>query len=113
MAKRRSRRLRKKLRLREFRELGFSWKAVFKQPLSADRAEAFVDALLCEVIESQGLSLGGWATGGFVANAGRGSVTEGQRKGVLDWLEGRDDVEEVKASQLVDAWDYLEEDGAP
>ncbi|GAB3499993.1 hypothetical protein GCM10027399_25540 [Curvibacter fontanus] len=59
MAKNRSRRLRKKLRIGEFQELGFTWEASFKLPLSPDQAEALVAALIVEAIEPGDLAFGG------------------------------------------------------
>lgn len=104
MPKRRSRRLRKKLHIGEFQELGFEFDVQFKREPTPDEAESFVDALLAEAIESRNLAFGGWAQGGYVARAGRGSVTEQERDAVLDWLRSRPEVREVRASGLKDVW---------
>jgi len=111
MTKKRSRRLRKKLRVGEFQELGFSWEATFKTPLNPEQSEILVDSLLSEVIEPEGLGFGGWASGGFVVGFKRGSVSEFQREDVLKWLRSRPEIDEVKASGFVDAW-YGQDDGA-
>lgn len=101
MAKQRSRRLRKKLHVGEFQEFGFA----FKAELKADaREEVFVDALLEEVIEPNNLEFGGWATGGFVTKAVRGTVSEEERQAVLNWLRARPELASARASELVDAW---------
>lgn len=57
MAKQRSRRLRKKLRIDEFQELGFSVKWSFAEGTSVEEIDSVVDALILEVIEPQGLAL--------------------------------------------------------
>ncbi|GAB3497603.1 50S ribosome-binding protein YggL [Curvibacter fontanus] len=110
MTKKRSRRLRKKLRVGEFQELGFSWEAKFKSLLTPEQSEALIDSLLSEVIEPEGLGFGGWASGGFIVGFKRGSVSESQRETVLKWLRSRAEIDEVKASGLVDAW-YGEDKG--
>ena len=51
MAKQRSRRLRKKLRIDEFQELGFSVKWSFAEGTSVEEIDSVVDALILEVIE--------------------------------------------------------------
>lgn len=103
MTKNRSRRLRKKLRVAEFQELGFSWEATFRMPLSPEQSEVLIDSMLSEVIEPEGLGFGGWASGGFVVGINRGSVSELQREAVLKWLRSRPEIDAVKASGLVDA----------
>jgi hypothetical protein len=104
MAKNRSLRLRKKLRIGEFQELGFTWEASFKLPLSPDQAEALVDALIVEAIEPGDLAFGGWANGGVVTPLRRGSVSESQRLAVLSWLRARKEIADVRASALFDVW---------
>lgn len=101
MAKARSRRLRKKLRLGEFQELGFFYEATIKG--SVDE-HAFIDGLLSEVIEPNGLGFGGWVGGGAVSKLHRGSVSEGERKLVLNWLAERPEVMSLSATDLVDMW---------
>jgi uncharacterized protein YggL (DUF469 family) len=101
MAKQRSRRLRKKLHVGEFQELGLA----FKSRLKADtQEEAFVEALLREFIEPKGLEFGGWAAGGFVTKASRGHVSEEDRTALIDWLRQRPEVDSVLMSGLLDAW---------
>ena len=109
MTKHRSRRQLKKLHLGEFQELGFAFKAQLKD---GAREEVFVDALLEEVIEPQGLEFGGWSTGGFVTKAARGSVSPENRTAVVEWLRARTDLASARVSELVDAWytDFVVED---
>ena len=102
----RSRRLRKKLHVDEFRELGFAVRFVLApsdDPLASLR---FWDAFLAEAIEAQALQYGGGAEG-FVC-AERGSVAEAQRAQVRDWLLARGEATQVEVGPLVDAW-YCDE----
>jgi uncharacterized protein YggL (DUF469 family) len=101
MSKRRSLRLRKKLHIGEFQELGFSFEAKIKKGTNED---ALIDAFLEGSIAPQRLSFGGWVTGGTVANAARGSVSPEARQNVLVWLKARPEVEAIKASELMDMW---------
>ncbi len=101
MAKSRSLRLRKKLHVGEFQQLGF----LFEATLSKDADdEALVDAFLDQAIAPRGLSFGGWATGGAIDKLGRQSVTEDDRAAVLAWLVARAEVVALSASGLVDMW---------
>ncbi|RZL03818.1 MAG: DUF469 family protein [Rubrivivax sp.] len=101
MAKTRSRRLRKKLRVGEFQQLGFLFEAELTQ--DADD-EALVDAFLAQAITPNNLSFGGWATGGAIDKLGRQSVTEPERSAVLAWLTARPEVSALSATGLVDMW---------
>lgn len=102
-----NRRQRKKHRLREFQELGFSLH--FRTPADwqvVDR-DAFLDAAIAEV-ERLGLELGGgtgeiWDV--YVSGAGpRATVTSGQRAALLEWLAATGHVSDVYAGPLEDAW---------
>jgi len=97
----RSRRLRKKLHVDEFREDGFHVRFALRA-LSAAEADRFWDAFLAEAIEARGLTYGG-AEEGFVA-ALRGSATEADRDAVRDWLAARPEVMSAEVGSLVDAW---------
>lgn len=101
MAKARSRRLRKKLRLGEFQELGFFYEATIKDDVDE---HAFIDGLLSEAIEPNGLGFGGWVGGGAVSKLSRGSVSEDERQAVLDWLARCPEVQSLSATGLVDMW---------
>lgn len=100
----RSRRLRKKLHLDEFQELGFDVESTLKEPL-ADTAEfdllvAFVEG----VIEPRGLIYGGGLSCGYVCKAGGGSATDEDRAAVREWLQARAEVASVVVKELSDAW---------
>lgn len=101
MAKARSRRLRKKLHLGEFQELGFFYETTIKDGTDE---HAFIDGLLSEAIEPNGLGFGGWVGGGAVSKQSRGSVSEEERHAVLDWLARRPEVLSLSATGLVDMW---------
>lgn len=101
MAKARSRRVRKKLRLGEFQEMGFFYEATI---ISGIDEHAFIDGLLSEAMEPIGLAFCGWVGGGVVSKLRRGSVSEGERQAVLDWLARRPEVQSLSATGLVDMW---------
>lgn len=102
-----NKRLRKKKRVGEFRELGF--RVRFETPgLSAEQIDTLIDRWLAEAIEPQGLFCGGscgpveWE--GFVQLDQRGSVTEEQREAVTKWLKSESSIKKVEVFPLVDAW---------
>ena len=102
-----NKRLRKKKRIGEFRELGF--RVQFETPgLNKEQTDALCDRWLAEAIESQGLICGG-ACGpvewdGFVQLDHRGSATDEHRQAVTKWLESQTSVKKVQVSPLIDAW---------
>lgn len=104
MATNRSRRLRKKLCVDEFQELGFELNLGFKEDLADEAIDAFLDAFLTEAMDANGLDYVGGDDYGLVCLAKRGSVTEEQRHIVEAWLKGRDEVNSVEVSPLLDAW---------
>lgn len=104
MTSQRSRRLRKKMRVDEFQEMGFNFTATLKDKLNDEQADAVIDALLDEVVSPRGLEFGGWIGGGFICKSGRGSATEEDREAVINWLRQRPEVETAEADPLVDAW---------
>ncbi len=98
----RSRRLRKKLRIDEFRLLGF---ALSFEILPAPGTQAYDDvwnALLSEGIEAHALTMGGGNEHAFIVPE-QGSATEAHRARVRDWLLARADVTDVVVGPLVDA----------
>jgi uncharacterized protein YggL (DUF469 family) len=104
MATNRSRRLRKKLCVDEFQELGFELNLSFKEDLTEEAIDAFLDAFLTEAMDANGLDYVGGDDYGLVCLAERGSVTEEQRAIVEAWLKGRSEVIKVEVSPLMDAW---------
>lgn len=100
----RSRRLRKKLHLDEFQELGFEIETVLKAPLVGDVEEALLVAFVEGVIEPRNLIYGGGLTAGYVCKAGRGSASDEDRAAVRSWLEARAEFSSVTVHELSDAW---------
>jgi uncharacterized protein YggL (DUF469 family) len=104
MATNRSRRLRKKLCVGEFQELGFELNLSFKEDLNDKAIDAFLDAFLTDAMDSNGLDYVGGDDYGLVCLAKRGSVTEEQRATVESWLKARSELTNVEVSPLMDAW---------
>ena len=104
----RKRRLRKKLRVGEFQELGFDVTYTSKAELTALERDKLLDAFVECAIEASELAAGG---GGittmnfFVASSKRrGSATEMHRQVVATWLSSRADVASFEVGVLRDAW---------
>jgi len=112
MATNRSRRLRKKLCVDEFQELGFELNLNFKENLSDEAVDAFLDQFLRDAMTANGLGYVGGDDYGLVCLAKRGSVSEEQRAQVEAWLKGRDELADVSVSPLIDVW-YPENDINP
>jgi uncharacterized protein YggL (DUF469 family) len=108
MAARHNRRQRKKLRLREFQELGFAVSAALRDPLDGAQRDALIDTFLKECIEANGMLFGGGINrtldGYVVAHGVRASTTEAQRAIVRAWLDARAELESVAVEPLTDAW---------
>lgn len=104
MATNRSRRLRKKLCVDEFQELGFELNLDLKDDLSVEEIDTFLDQFILQALEANGLDYVGGEDFGLVCLAERGSVSEEQRAAVESWLEGRSELSKVEVSPLVDAW---------
>jgi len=104
MATNRSQRLRKKLCVDEFQELGFELNLDFKENLAEEAIDAFLNAFLKEAMEANGLGYVGGDDFGLVCLEKRGSVSEAQRSAVEAWLKGRDELTKVEVSPLLDVW---------
>lgn len=104
MATNRSRRLRKKLCVDEFQELGCELTMNFREGLTQAEADQFVDQFLLEAIDGNGLGYVGGEDYGFVCLSKRGSVSEEQRSQLEAWLKGRNEVVEFNLSPLLDVW---------
>lgn len=104
----RSPRLRKKLRVGEFTELGFNLKFSLKSELDEAAQHTFFDAFLGESLEQAGLAFFGFDDNagnieGFVTSSKRGSVSEAQRSGFESWLKARSEVAKIDVSELKDS----------
>ena len=73
MATNRSRRLRKKLCVDEFQELGFELNLEFKEDLTDEAVDAFLDAFLADAMDANGLDYVGGDDFGLVCKAERGN----------------------------------------
>ena len=104
MPKQRSRRLRKKLHLGEFQEFGFMVDIELVADVSPEAREAFVEALLVDVIDARCLAYGGGELGGFVCGYEKPSATEEDRAALREWLSARSEVLSADVGELVDAW---------
>jgi uncharacterized protein YggL (DUF469 family) len=112
--KRLNRRQRKKRHVGEFQELVFSAQLTFRAPLDRQAHDTFIEAFI-GMVEPRGLAIGAFGGGamvtetdGIVMKWRSGSVSEAERLGVIQWLEGRPEVGTVVAGGLVDAhygWD--------
>jgi uncharacterized protein YggL (DUF469 family) len=105
-AKNRSRRLRKKLRVDEFQELGFDLAWTFAEGTSNQAIDEFLDKLFAEVIEPNGLGFGGegdllWH--GLICTQKLGKCTEEQRTLVENWFKEQG-IDSIKVSDLYDVW---------
>ena len=101
--RRRSKRLRKKLRIEEFKEYGFAVSFRVSESLSPKATDEFWTSFVEQLIEARGLAFAGGEEG-YVAKFGRGSATEQDRRAVAAWLQSRAEVERVTVGPLEDAW---------
>lgn len=107
MQKPRSRRLRKKLHIGEFKEYGFSLDITF------DKNKALFDAALDSLLEF--VEMNNWVIAGggdsnsdiisgFVCKWSKGSLTEEDSLMIKRWLREQDWVLEFTVHKLQDAW---------
>jgi uncharacterized protein YggL (DUF469 family) len=101
-------RLRKKLRLCEFREYAFDVSYRLRDGLPTTEADDFLFRFLEQAIEANALACGG---GGrphayefCVTSAGRGSPTEEQRAALGAWLADQAEVTHHSLGEFFDAW---------
>ncbi len=105
-AKNRSRRLRKKLRVDEFKELGFDVAWQLKTDITSAELDRFIDKFFAEAIQPNGLGFGGegdtlWH--GIVCTQKLGSCTQEHRTDVEKWLTANG-ATLVAVSELYDVW---------
>ncbi|NRF56249.1 YggL family protein [Citrobacter braakii] len=106
MAKNRSRRLRKKMHIDEFQEIGFSVAWRFSEGTSGEQVDQIVDDFINEVIEPNKLAFDGsgyLAWEGLICLQEIGKCTEEHQAIVRKWLEEHK-LEEVRTSELFDIW---------
>ncbi|RZK34717.1 MAG: DUF469 family protein [Hymenobacter sp.] len=108
-------RLRKKLRLREFREMGFHVRFELAANYTQEDTDSLLDNLI-DFVEANGLFIGGGLNFFYVTAKPRHSVTEPQRQLLSDWLAQQPLVTELQVLPLSDAWyvqDAEREDALP
>ncbi|MBF1994562.1 YggL family protein [Serratia symbiotica] len=106
MAMKRSRRLRKKLHIEEFQEMGFSVAWRFTEGTAVEDIDNTLDAFIDEAIEPNGLAFDGsgylqWE--GLICLQRIGHCTNEHRAQVKNWLDARKLID-VKVSDLFDIW---------
>jgi len=101
--KNRTRRLRKKLRVGEFAEMGCH---IDIRLSSTEAWDQTLDHLIT-FVEHRQMAFGGGGDEktirGFVTKMGRGTLTETDRSDMLTWLENQPHFEAFKVSPLLDA----------
>lgn len=106
MAVKRNRRLRKKLHIAEFQELGFSVSWDFSKGTDIQVIDQTLDAFIQEVIDGNGLAYDGsgylhWE--GLVCLQKIGKCTEQHRELVTQWLQAKK-LENIIITPLFDVW---------
>lgn len=102
----RSRRLRKKMRIDEFQELGFIVKWSFAEGTPIEEVDSTVDALIAEAIEPHGLAFeasGYLSWEGIVCLQKIGKCTEEHREAVESWLKAKG-MKDIVVTELFDVW---------
>ena len=107
-AKKRSRRLRKKLYVDEFKVLGFEVDLTFADSTTEEAMDVFFEDFLTNVIDANQLVFGGGGTkegfSGFVVPAKRyASSSEDHRKLLDSWFEQQEMVTNYSVGGLIDA----------
>ena len=106
MATNRNRRLRKKLRVDEFQELGFDLSWRFAEGTSEDAMDALLDDLIAEVIVPNKLAFaadGELEWDAMICTEALGKCTEEQRQQVESWLSAKG-VLDLEVRPLFDLW---------
>ncbi|WJV63547.1 YggL family protein [Pectobacteriaceae bacterium C52] len=106
MAKNRSRRLRKKMHIDEFKEFGFSVNWCFAEGTDVNGIDRILDQFVDDVIEPNGLAFEGsgylqWE--GLICLQKQGNCTDEHRQQVMSWLKDHQ-LTEVSVSDLFDIW---------
>jgi len=104
-------RLRKKLRLREFQEMGFHTTFELADYKSPEATDTLLDSIIA-FAEANSLFLAGGLNFFYVTAGPRRSVTEAQRLLFTDWLMQQQAIIDLKVLPLSDAWYVKDEEWA-
>lgn len=96
-------RLRKKLRLQEFREFVFHVRFDLTVPNTNEANDAFTDKLF-PFVEGNNLLINGTLTDFYVQPERRRSATEADRQVLLGWLAQQPEIVNFEVGPLADAW---------
>ncbi|WP_286192473.1 50S ribosome-binding protein YggL [Hymenobacter sp. BT559] len=96
-------RLRKKLRLREFQEMGFHVDFKVDIPANSEVEDAFFDKLF-DFVDERELSIGGNMSNFYVSRGERNSTTDADREALSHWLQQQPEVSAVRVWPLDDTW---------
>ncbi|HEY1137373.1 MAG TPA: 50S ribosome-binding protein YggL [Xanthomonadaceae bacterium] len=99
----RNRRLRKKLRVGEFRVMGFPVSVSLLDSLTVEEHNAFWDRFILEAIERQDLQYGGLAEG-YAMRESNVSATDDDMGHVQTWLLNQPEVTGCEIGPLSDAY---------
>ncbi len=102
-------RLRKKLRLREFQEMGFHVNFELADYQSSEATDALLDSVIA-FAEDNGLFLAGGLGFFYVTARPRHSVTVEQRQLFIEWLMQQQAIIGLQALPLSDAWYVKDEE---
>lgn len=94
-------RLRKKLYLKEFQEMGFCVRFSHSEDV-----EVFFNETI-DFFEANNWNFCGrcsYQWDGFIGAFGRYSLTDGDRERLKDWLNSKETVVEIKVGKLADCW---------
>jgi uncharacterized protein YggL (DUF469 family) len=97
-------RLRKKLFLKKFQQLGFRFSFDFVGSTSEAQEWEFVLDLMAYEDDNAVSAAGGRNTFYVYPAPKRGSVTLSQRHNLINWLKQRTDITNVEVKPLTDAW---------
>jgi uncharacterized protein YggL (DUF469 family) len=96
-------RLRKKLRLREFQQLGFYVDFKLNIPFTDEVEFVFWDKLVA-FVEARDLEIGGSMSSFYTTRTGRSTATDADREALAAWLHQQPEVSAVQVWPLDDFW---------
>lgn len=101
-----NRRLRKKLHLGEFQELGFSVNWAFAEGTSKEKINEVVDRFIKDGVEANGLLFEGYGLlnwEGIICLREIGHCTAEHQQMISKWLE-KEGLQDIKISEIYDIW---------